>query len=323
MGVVVCHQPLRGYGNAYLKGMAVAKGKYLVMADADDTYDFNLIPTFIKMLDDEHYDFVTGSRYLEGGDAHITFLHRFVGNPALTAALNLLFGTKYTDVYCGFRAFSREAFDQICPLSPGMEFNLELAVNAKLAQLKIGEVPIVLAPRIGQSKLHTLKDGWRSLRMMILYCPNKVFLVPGLTLLLTGSILHLLLLSRLLVYNGRQPGAVSGIVALILCVSGFQVISLWLHAKTYSWSRRFETDNSFLLNFYKYFNLETGLIAGAGLILTGMAIFVVILKVWFVHELMPLNKPEWAPFAATLIIIGNSCIFSSIFISAMSMRKKP
>jgi hypothetical protein len=138
----------------------------------------------------------------------------------------------------------------------------------------------------------------------------------------TGSILHLLLLSRLIVYNGRQPGAVSGIVALILCVSGFQIISLWLHAKTYSWSRRFETDNSLLLGFYKYFNLETGLATGAGLILTGMAIFVVILKVWFVHEMMPLSKPEWAPFAATLIIIGNSCIFSSIFVSAMSMRKK-
>lgn len=178
MDVVVCHQPERGYGNAYLMGMEVAKGDYLVMADADDTYDFNLIPTFLKMLADEHYDFVTGSRYLEGGDAHITFLHRFVGNPALTAALNVLFGTKYTDVYCGFRAFSRQAYDLIRPLSPGMEFNLELAVNAKLAQLKIAEIPIVLAPRLGKSKLHTLKDGWRSLRLMILYCPNKVFLIP-------------------------------------------------------------------------------------------------------------------------------------------------
>ena len=190
MGARVVHQPLRGYGNAYLKGFASARGRYLVMGDADDTYDFTMIPEFVGALDGGGYQFVTGSRYLGGGDAHITALHRYFGNPALTRILNVLFGTRYTDVYCGYRAFSRETYETIRPVSPGMEFNLELAINACLAGLRVKEIPIVLAPRKGESKLRTFRDGWRSLRMMLLYSPNKLFLAPGATLLVLGLVVH-------------------------------------------------------------------------------------------------------------------------------------
>ncbi len=194
LGARVVHQPARGYGNAYLKGFASARGRYLVMGDADDTYDFTMIPQFLAALRDEGCDFVTGSRYLGGGDRHITALHRWFGNPALTRTLNTLFGTRYTDVYCGFRAFSREAYERIRPVSPGMEFNLELAINAGLARLKTREIPIVLAPRKGESKLRTFRDGWRSLRMMLLYSPNKLFFVPGTFLLALGLMLHVAVL---------------------------------------------------------------------------------------------------------------------------------
>ena len=136
LGARVVHEPARGYGNAYLKGFAGARGRYLMMGDADDTYDFTMIPEFLSALRDEGYEFVTGSRYLGGGDRNINALHRWLGNPALTRTLNSLFGTRYTDVYCGFRAFSREAYDRIRPVSPGMEFNLELAINAGLAKLR-------------------------------------------------------------------------------------------------------------------------------------------------------------------------------------------
>jgi glycosyltransferase involved in cell wall biosynthesis len=167
MGALVVHQPLRGYGNAYIKGFSCAKGRYLIMGDADDTYDFTLIPQVLERLD-RGYDFVTGSRYLSSGQQQIPIpiLHRFLGNPMLTALLNFFFNTAYTDVYCGFRGFSRAAYALIEPISPGMEFNLELAINAGLAGLKITEIPIQLQPRKGESKLHTLRDGWRSLRMM-------------------------------------------------------------------------------------------------------------------------------------------------------------
>ncbi|HEV8454311.1 MAG TPA: glycosyltransferase family 2 protein, partial [Gemmatimonadales bacterium] len=203
LGARVVHQPVRGYGNAYLKGFASARGRYLIMGDADDTYDFTLIPTFLDLLTSQGYDFVTGSRYLNGGHRHITPLHRIFGNPALTAILNILFGTRYTDVYCGFRGFSRRAYDVIRPVSPGMEFNLELAINAGFAGLRIQEIPIQLAPRKGESKLRTFRDGWRSLRMMLLYSPNMVFLLPGALFLVLGLVIHLAVLLGAVRWDGR------------------------------------------------------------------------------------------------------------------------
>jgi glycosyltransferase involved in cell wall biosynthesis len=320
MGVRVVHQPLRGYGNAYLKGFAEAHGKYLIMGDADDTYDFTLIPLFVKKLD-EGLDFVTGSRYAEGGDANITFLHRYVGNPILTLILNVLFGTKYTDVYCGYRAFTREAYQCIQPVSPGMEFNLELAINAHLAGLKIAEIPIQLAPRKGESKLNTFSDGWRSLRMMLIYCPNRVFMIPGFVLFISGMTLHVLVLLRILEFAGRAAGAVTGTMALIFSVLGFQIISLGLHAKSYSWSRRFDRDNILLHRFYTFFNLEKGLILG--LITVGAAVGIIGYEMirWLHSNMLPLHHPERIPFAATLFIIGCGMIFTSLFISAMAMTK--
>lgn len=142
MGARIVHQPLRGYGNAYIKGFSAARGHYLIIGDADDTYDFTLIPEFLGKLQ-QSYNFVTGSRHIEGfEEKNMPLLHRFFGNPTLTALLNLLFGTRYTDVYCGFRGFSRQAYNAIHPVSPGMEFNLELAINTGLAGLKVAEIPI-------------------------------------------------------------------------------------------------------------------------------------------------------------------------------------
>lgn len=321
MGARVVHQPLRGYGNAYLKGFESARGRYLVMGDADDTYDFTLIPEFVTALDREGHQFVTGSRYLNGGHANITALHRWFGNPALTRILNLLFGTRYTDVYCGFRAFPREVYQAIRPVSPGMEFNLELAINAGLAGLRVKEIPIVLAPRKGQSKLRTFRDGWRSLRMMLLYSPNKLFLAPGGVLLTLGLLLHLAVLLGLVRFGGRPASGVTAVFATIFSVVGFEILSLGLHAKTYSWSRRFDRDNRALASFYRRFTLETGLVLGAGLIAAGGAILVAVLAEWLRSDLLPLPHPEWASFAATLVIIGFSTLFSSLFISAMSMDR--
>jgi hypothetical protein len=280
-----------------------------------------MIPQFVTALQTEGHQFVTGSRYLGGGDEHITALHRYFGNPALTRMLNLLFGTRYTDVYCGFRAFSRETYELIRPVSPGMEFNLELAINAGLAGLRVKEIPIVLAPRKGESKLRTFRDGWRSLRMMLLYSPNKIFLVPGATLLALGLVIHLGVLLGSIRFGGRAAGGVTAVFATILSVVGFEILSLGLHAKTYSWSRRFDRDNRALAAFYRHFRLETGLLLGAGLIASGGAILGVILVKWFRSDLLPLPHPEWVSFAATLVIIGCSTLFSSLFISAMSMSR--
>lgn len=318
-GVQVVHQPVRGYGNAYLMGFAHAHGSYLVMGDADATYDFRLIPKILEKLR-EGYDFVTGSRYLTHGYQG-PLLHRIVGNPGLTALLNGMFGTSYTDVYCGFRGFSRLAWETIRPVSPGMEFNLELAINAGLAGLKSAEIPIVLAPRKGESKLRTLRDGWRSLRMMLLYCPNKVFLAPGGLLLGLGLLTHLLVLFGLLQWGGRNASAVTALFALVSSVVGFEILNLGLHAKTYSWSRRFDQDNPFLRRFYEIFNFEVGLATGAALILAGGITLAVQVVHWLRTDLLPLPHPERAIFGATLLILGFNVVFSSLFVSAMSMKK--
>jgi glycosyltransferase involved in cell wall biosynthesis len=321
MGARVVHEARRGYGNAYLTGFAAARGDYFIMGDADDTYDFALIPRFLAAMTEQGYDFVTGSRYLEGGGRHVTLLHRFVGNPGLTATLNLLFRTRYTDVYCGFRGFTREAYERIRPVSPGMEFNLELAINAQLAGLRITEIPIELGPRLGESKLRTFRDGWRSLRMMLLYSPNKLFFVPGGVLLGLGLVLHGAVLSGLLRFGGRPAAGVTGVFATIFSVLGFEILSLGLHAKTYSWSRRFDRENRGLAAFYRRFTLETGLLAGAGLAAAGTAILGVLVVEWVRSDLLPLPRPEWVSFGATLVILGCSTIFTSLFISAMSMRR--
>src|SRR5262249_23654496 len=155
------------------------------------------------------------------------------------------------------------------PVSPGMEFNLELAINAGLAGLRIAEIPIRLHPRKGTSKLRTLRDGWRSLRMMMLYCPNKVFLWPGFIALALGCIAHSLSLSGIVRFDGRPVGAVTGIFGTIFSVVGFQILSLGLHAKTYSWSHRFDSDNTALEKFYKLFQLEIGLVLGGAIITVG------------------------------------------------------
>jgi len=322
MGARVVHQPARGYGNAYLKGFANARGQYLVMGDADDTYDFTLIPKLLDLLTTQGYDFVTGSRYLNGGHHNITPLHRVFGNPALTAILNRLFGTSYTDVYCGFRGFSRRAYEAIRPLSPGMEFNLELAINAGLAGLRVTEVPIELATRKGESKLRTFRDGWRSLRMMLLYSPNMLFLLPGFLFLFSGLAIHLAVLLGIVRWDGRPAAGVTGVFATILSVVGFEILSLGLHTKTYSWTRRFDRHNRSLERFYRRFNLETGLLLGGILLLLGGGVLAGVVLEWLRASMLPLPHPEWASLGATLFIIGASTLFSSLFISAMSMERQ-
>jgi hypothetical protein len=202
-----------------------------------------------------------------------------------------------------------------------MEFNLELAINAGLAGLRIAEIPIKLGPRKGTSKLRTLRDGWRSLRMILLYSPNKLFLWPGGLLFIAGMLTQVLVLFGLVEWSGRLASGVTGVFGMILTVVGFQILSLGLHAKTYSWSRRFDRNNAQLEWFYSRFKLEKALVLGATLVTTGGFILTLLVIEWLKSQMSPLPLPEWASFAATLIIIGCGVIFSSLFISAMSMQR--
>jgi len=322
MGAKVVEEKEKGYGRAYQKGFSVAKGKYFVMGDADATYDFGLIPKFLEDLESGKRDFVTGSRYLKTlKTSGMPLLHRFFGNPMLTWILNQFFGCRYTDVYCGMRAFTKEAYKKIAPLSPGMEFNLELAINAHLAKLSISEVPIQLMPRKGESKLRTFRDGWRSLRMMLLYCPNKVFIAPGALLFALGLLVHCLVFLKWVQFDGRPIGTVSSLFATLFSVVGAQILSLGLHAKTYSWSRRFQNKNKFLEKFYQHFSFERGIGIGGCLVLTGLCGLGYHFFRWVQSDMHPLSNPEWISLFSTFTILGIMATFTTMFISAMSMSQ--
>lgn len=162
-GAQVVNEPLRGYGNACRAGFAKAQGRFIIMGDADDTYDFAEIPKILKLLKDDDFEFVSGSRFLQAGAAkNMALSHRLIGNPLLTKTINLLFRTHYTDVYCGLRGFQRNSYSKLPVKSGGMEFNLELAIYSGILGLRTCEIPIRLGLRKGKSKLNTVWDGLRS-----------------------------------------------------------------------------------------------------------------------------------------------------------------
>ena len=169
LGAKVVHPPEKGYGNAYLTGLSEAKGKYIIMADADGTYDFQEISKFIKILKYDKVDLAIGTR-LKGKilPGAMPRLHRYVGNPILTLITNILFGTRFSDTHCGMRAFTKEAWEKIRATSPGMEFASEMIIKAAKNKLKIVEIPITYYPRRGTpSKLNSLKDGYRHLKTLL------------------------------------------------------------------------------------------------------------------------------------------------------------
>ncbi|MET0153253.1 MAG: glycosyltransferase family 2 protein [Candidatus Binatia bacterium] len=319
-GARVVREPERGYGNAYRTGFGQARGRIFVMGDADGTYDFRLIPRFVGLIERDGFEFVTGTRYGGATLANMPWTHRLFGNPALTRLLNLVFGSRYTDVYSGFRAFTREAYERMRPLSPGMEYNLELAIGARLLALRTEEVPIALGMRRGASKLRPLRDGWRSLRIILLYLPLRVFLLVGASLASVGLALHAGSLFGAITWAGRPASAVTGVLATIFTVVGFQVLTLGLQTKTFLWWRRRPVAHSWIERFYRYFQLEVGLALGAGLVLAGIVILAVMVQEWLRSGMSPLPHPAWASFAATLCIVGCNVFFVSLLISAMSLE---
>ena len=181
-GARVVHEPRRGYGSAYLAGFAAARGDYIVMADADLTYDFAEIPRFVKELDDGA-QLVMGDRMDSIHDGAMPWMNRHIGNPVLSGFLNLLYRTNVRDVHCGMRALRRDVLPVLDLNSTGMEFASEMVIRAAKQQLDVREFPIEYHPRGGESKLSPMRDGWRHLRLMLVYSPTALFIVPGLVMM--------------------------------------------------------------------------------------------------------------------------------------------
>ncbi len=221
-GARVVHQPHKGYGNAYLKGFSEARGSIIAMGDSDDSYDFTVLPELIEPLR-EGNDYVLGSR-LHGDieQGAMPWTHRYIGNPVLTTFLNLLFKLRVSDAHSGYRVFTRDALDRMDLRCEGMEFASEIVVKAARTKLKVAEVPITYHPRIGDSKLNSIRDGWRHLRFLLLLSPAYLFMIPGLLLIAAGLVGEMVLLGM----SGGAPVIVAKTILAFAVVLGVQLLLL-------------------------------------------------------------------------------------------------
>ncbi len=195
-GATVVHEPERGYGSAYMAGFTVARGHYILMADADLTYDFAEIPRFVAELDGGA-DMVIGNRMKNIHPGAMPWHHRYIGNPLLSGFLNLLFRTGVDDAHCGMRAFRRDLLPRLDLRTTGMEFASEMVIRAAKEKLVIRQFPIEYHPRGGESKLSSFRDGWRHLRFLLVHSPNHLFILPGAVMAAVGAIVEFIVLTRL------------------------------------------------------------------------------------------------------------------------------
>lgn len=319
LGARVVHQPLRGYGAAYLAGIAAAEGQYIVIGDSDDTYDFTDLERFITPLRDG-CDFVIGNR-LKGEilPGAMPKLHRYIGNPVLTGILNVLFRSGVSDAHCGMRSFTREAYQRMKLQTTGMEFASEMVIKAIKTDLKIKEIPITYYPRKGESKLNSFRDGWRHLRFMLMLSPTYLFLIPGILLFLLGLIGTVALLRGPLQIGSRAYDVHVMVLACLLCLLGYQVLLLGLSARTLSVTRGFSSSDLLIQYVYRHFTLEKGLLLGCVIFAVGFLIDSWIAYGWMKSGFGELQKVRPALFALLLMVLGTQTIFSAFFVSMLGI----
>ena len=316
-GARVVTAPVRGYGAAYLTGLEAARGTYLVLGDADDTYDFGVVPEFVAALKAGN-DVVLGSRFrgtiLPGA---MPWLHRYVGNPILSGTLSVFFGRWISDAHCGLRAMTRDASDRMRLRSSGMEFASEMVALALRHQLRVAEIPITYYPRGGASKLRTFRDGWRHLRFMLLLSPTPLFLVPGLAALVLGLAGLFVLLPGPLRVAGLVLDYHFMFVASALAILGVQLVVLGLAAKAYASGELSIRGDRWLSLLDRHFTLERGLLAGLGLVAAGLGINTWILISWVGAGRGQLFAVRPALLGLSLIVVGAQAAFGSFFISVL------
>lgn len=316
-GARVVHESRPGYGSAYLAGFAAAQGKYIVMGDADDTYDFSRIDEFVDKLD-EGAEMVIGNRMSNIQPGAMPWLHQYVGNPVLTRVLNIFFRTGVRDAHCGMRGFRREALDRLNLRTTGMEFASEMVLRSSKAGLKVEEIDIDYHPRIGESKLNTFSDGWRHLRFLLIHSPTHLFLAPGIALFALGMLAMLVVLTGIELF-GREWDLHAMIAGSMMAIAGSQIISLGLSAKAYGVYHLGESDK--LHDKYDgKIRMEHGLLAGAAVTLIGFVLTAVIVINWFGSDFGTLSEQNLLVFAMTLVVLGFQTIFTSFFMSIVGMH---
>jgi glycosyltransferase involved in cell wall biosynthesis len=318
-GARVVIERRRGYGSAYLAGFAASTGRYIVMADADLTYDFDEIPRFVEELQ-AGAELVMGDRMDNIQPGAMPWLHRYIGNPILTGLLNLFFRTGISDAHCGMRALRREVLPRLDLRTTGMEFASEMVIRASKENLRIAEFPIEYHPRGGESKLSSFRDGWRHLRFLLVHSPNHLFIFPGAVLAGLGTLIILVVETGLNLF-GRDWGVHAIIGGALLMIVGTQVLALGLCAHAYGTYFMGEKDPWFD-RMRARFRLEHGLLLGGLFMLAGVGLGAVILVSWIAHGFGSLSYERLAVVAASVLIVGIQIFFSSFLLSILGLRRR-
>src|SRR5687768_14714641 len=319
-GARVVHEPRRGYGSAYLAGFAAARGRYVVIGDADLSYDFAEIPRLIAPLDDGA-DVVMGSRLK--GTIHpgaMPWLHRWVGNPLLTGVLNLFFRTGVSDAHCGMRAFRRDLLPALDLRTTGMELASEHLIRAVKIGCDIREIPIAYRPRVGRSKLSSWSDGWRHLRFLLVHSPTWLFVVPGAAMVLAGLVAGAVGSGEVEIL-GRQWFVHTLIAGAMIAIVGAQILALGLSARTYAAYYLGEHDPVFD-RLRARARLEHGLLVGALVLLAGLVLAGVLVTTWVQRGSGELREEQLAVASLTLVVLGLQTIFGAFFLSILGLRRR-
>jgi glycosyltransferase involved in cell wall biosynthesis len=320
----------RGYGNALMAGIAVARAKFIVMGDADDSYDFFELPVFVARLR-QGFDLVQGCRLSSGGGkiaaGAMPFLHRVWGNPMFSLLARWWFKSPLNDVYCGLRGFRKDLYDRLDQRCTGMEFATEMIIKASLSGAKIAEAPITLHRDGRKSRaphLRTFRDGWRTIRLFLVYSPRWLFLVPGLVLIILG----------LAGYAIAMPGVrLSGVTfdvhtllfASLAILCGYQSLVFAILTKTFAISEGLLPEDRRINRFFELINLERGLIISVITLALGLALLLVAVNQW---RLTNFGRLDYAQImrivvpGATLTALGFQTILSSFFVSILRMRRR-
>jgi glycosyltransferase involved in cell wall biosynthesis len=320
-GANVVHEPRRGYGSAYLAGFSRARGKYIVTADADQTYDFAEIPHFVAQLENGA-DMVIGNRMNNILPGAMPWLHRYIGNPVLSGFLNLLYRSGVHDAHCGMRALRRDALPKLRLRSTGMEFASEMVVRAVKEKMTVTEFDIDYRPRSGDSKLSSFRDGWRHLKLLLVNSPTALFMVPGLAMLGLGFLGIVLSLAGVSLF-GHEWQIHATIASALLTLIGAQVVTLAVSARAFAVDALGERPDRLLAWGRRHLTMERGLIAGVLVLVCGLAIGGAIVGVWIHRGFGELSEERLLVLGAVLIILGLQVIFSSFFLSIIGLARDP
>lgn len=319
--LILAKEERPGYGSAYLKGMTIASGEYVFMADGDGTYDFSLLPKFIAKSE-SGLDLVVGNRFSSPSIKKVMpWLHRMVGNPALSFLVRIFFGAKIKDVHCGMRLIKRNALHAIDLNTTGMEFASEMVIKVAKKGLKIGEIDIPYRERFGESKLKSFSDGWRHLRFILLYSPLLLFLLPGLIISSLGF-------AGLITFYFGNPN-IFGLnfyihpmfIFSLMIILGYQLIAFSAFSKIYAISHLGDR-NQFIESLFKKITIERAGILGLIIILIGIFIYLFIFIKWMNSGFGSLNEIKNSIVALTLLVIGVQTFFSAFMFSTLGIKAK-